>query len=93
MKEQPFDFEKETPPVLTEKMLRQENERRRLIKQIRLLRIVAVSIVVCLAVSAFIVLKSSFILFVLCIAFLFVYTSGYAFISVLFYAKGYNRNE
>lgn len=89
MNEKIFDFEKEQPPHLTAKELYKENERRKLIKQIKLLKIAAVIMALCILLFAFFIAQKSFVVSIICIVFLCVSLSGYIIIGALFFKKGY----
>lgn len=88
-----FDFEKSQPPMLNEFMLRQESEHRKLMKQIRILRISAVLMALCLALFAFFVAPKSIIIAIASIIILCVSMIGYGVITILFYKNGYNSFE
>lgn len=89
----PFDFENSQPPMLNERMLRQESERRSLIRQIRALRISSVLTALCLALFAFIIAPKSLIIAIATIVVLCVSMIGCGVITVLFYKNGYNSFE
>ncbi|MCM1544668.1 MAG: hypothetical protein NC110_05145 [Ruminococcus sp.] len=91
--ENPFDFEKVTPPILDEQTLRQESERRALIKQIRVLRIASILMALCLALFAFYIAPKSLFIAIVSITILCVSMIGYGLITILFYKNGYNSIE
>ena len=91
MNERPFDFEKHSPPALSEKSLRQELERRRLARQIRVLRISWLLTAICFVLFAFFIAPESLLLAIVSIAWLCVCVTGHIVISVFFYRSGYNE--
>lgn len=88
-----FDFEKLNPPMLNERMLRQEQERRTLAKQIRVLRIASVLMAICLALFAFLVAPKSILIAIISIVILCISMIGCGVITILFYKNGYNSFE
>ncbi len=82
-------FEKFEPPLLTENMLKKEVERRKLKRQIIVLRFSAFLTCIFMAVLTFIAAQSSILVSALCASVLCVYIIGSSIISVLFYKKGY----
>lgn len=89
----PFDFENLQPPILREATLRQENERRTLKRQIRILRISSVLTAICLALFAFFIAPVSMLLAIVITVVLCVSMIGYGVIGVLFYKNGYSSFE
>lgn len=82
-----YDFEKYEPPRLNEKMLREEQKRRELKKQILLLRIASVLVSLCIILFAFLVSPDSVLVAVLCIVFVCVCIAGNGLITVLFFRQ------
>ncbi|MGN0468106.1 MAG: hypothetical protein ACI4GY_05230 [Acutalibacteraceae bacterium] len=86
MNRQPFDFEKEQPPVVTQKMLQEQLKRRTLKRQILILKIASILIAVCFALFSFFIVSDSRIAACISIVLLFVYLSGSFLLSVLFFS-------
>ncbi len=84
-----MDFEKSEPPLLTENMLKKEDDRRKLKRQIRVLRFSAFLTCIFMAVLTFITAQGSILFSALCASVLCIYITGSLIISVLFYKKGY----
>lgn len=82
-----FDFESRQPPVITEKDLRKEKEKRDLKKQILLLRIASVLISICLVLFAFVTANDYIIISVISILFACVYVIGSGVITIVFFSK------
>ncbi|MCM1365184.1 MAG: hypothetical protein NC122_08545 [Faecalibacterium sp.] len=88
-----FDFEKANPPILNERILRQEQERRTLTKQIRVLRIASALMTICLALFAFLVAPKSIAIAIITIVILCISMIGCGVITILFYKNGYSSFE
>lgn len=83
-----YDFEQFQPPVVTERKLKKELERREMKKQITLLRIASVIIVIAMVLFAFLIINDSVIFSVLLVVAACISVVGNGIISVLFYYKG-----
>lgn len=93
MNGQPFDFEKETPPKITAASLQKEISRRKLIRQIRLLKLAALILACCVLAFAAVIVRDSLLLCAVAVAFVCVSLSGYIILSALFYRTGHNEKN
>lgn len=82
--EQIYNFEKSTPPILTERMLREELEKRNLKKQILLIRITTLILYVSIVILGICIMPYSVLLGGGCIAFSAISIIGNVIVSIVF---------
>ena len=83
-----LDFEKNTPPQLTESMLAEAVQARELKRQILILRIASVLCVISMAIFALFIAHDSMILSAVTVVTMLFYLIGNGIISVIYYRKG-----
>lgn len=83
-----YNFEEHTPPRLTERMLRDELERRTLRRQTRLLRIASLLVSLCFLLCGILLLPDYPALAIACLAFVLFSLIGNGIISFVFYKSG-----
>lgn len=82
-----YDFERTRPPVLTQKQLRTETERRKLCRQTTLLAVSAVLMVLCLLLSALLLIPVNFAAAILCGIYAAVSLTGSSVLTIVFIQK------
>ena len=83
-----YNFNEHTPPVLTERMLRDELERRTLRRQTRLLRIASLLVSLCFLLCGVLLFSEHTVLAIGCLAFVILSLVGNGIISFVFYKTG-----
>ena len=83
-----YNFNEHTPPVLTERMLRDELERRTLRRQTRLLRIASLLVSLCVLLCGVLLFSEHTVLAIGCLAFVILSLVGNGIISFVFYKTG-----
>ncbi len=83
-----YNFNEHTPPVLTERMLRDELARRTLRRQTALLRIASLLISLCFLLCGVLLFADYPVLAISCLAFVILSLVGNGIISFVFYKSG-----
>lgn len=83
-----YNFSENTPPVLTERMLRDELARRTLRRQTRLLRIASLLVSLCFLLCGVLLFSEHIVLAIGCLAFVLLSLAGNGIISYVFYKTG-----
>lgn len=83
-----YNFSEHTPPVLTERMLRDELARRALRRQTRLLRIASLLVSLCFLLCSVLLFSEHTVLAIGCLAFVLLSLAGNGIISYVFYKTG-----
>lgn len=83
-----YNFNEHTPPVLTERMLREELARRTLRRQTRLLRIASLLVILCFLLCAVLLLPEYPVLAGFCFLFVLFSLVGNGIISIVFHKTG-----
>ena len=83
-----YNFNEHTPPVLTERMLRDELARRTLRRQTRLLRIASLLVSLCFLLCGVLLFSDYTLLAIACLAFVILSLVGNGIISFVFYKTG-----
>lgn len=83
-----YNFNEHTPPVLTERMLRDELARRTLRRQTRLLRIASLLVSLCFLLCGVLLFSEHPVLAIACLVFVILSLVGNGIISFVFYKSG-----
>lgn len=83
-----YNFSENPPPVLTERMLRDELARRTLRRQTRLLRIASLLVSLCFLLCGVLLFSEHTVLAIGCLAFVLLSLAGNGIISYVFYKTG-----
>lgn len=83
-----YNFDEHTPPVLNERMLRDELARRTLRRQTALLRIASLLVSLCFLLCGVLLFTEYLVLAIACLAFVIISLVGNGIISFVFYKSG-----
>lgn len=83
-----YNFDEHTPPLLNERMLRDELARRTLRRQTRLLRIASLLVSLCFLLCGVLLFSEYTVLSIACLAFVIFSLVGNGIISFIFYKTG-----
>lgn len=83
-----YNFDEHTPPMLSERMLRDELARRTLRRQTKILRIASLLVSLCFLLCGVLLFPEHTVLAIGCLAFVVLSLAGNGIISFVFYKTG-----